>query len=101
MGWEARKLSRTVLLESGPKLGWNLRKYYDKEFINTLVPFVNLRFAQHYTRCFDDTMDAAFEMRVDSWKLWSPLTFIYAFFGYFLSEKTGGMAVFEKPGPGT
>ena len=40
---------------------------------------------------------AAFEMRVDSWKLWTPLTIIYALFGYFLSEKTGGMAVFEKP----
>jgi 2-polyprenyl-3-methyl-5-hydroxy-6-metoxy-1,4-benzoquinol methylase len=90
-------LSRTVLLDSGPKLGWNLRQYYDKEFINTLVPFVNLRFAQHYTRCFDDTMDAAFEMRIDSWKLWTPLTIIYALFGYFLSESTGGMAIFDKP----
>jgi 2-polyprenyl-3-methyl-5-hydroxy-6-metoxy-1,4-benzoquinol methylase len=90
-------LSRTVLIESGEKLGWKLVTYYDKEFINTLVPFVNLRFAQHYTKCFDDTMDAAFDMRVDSWKLWTPLTPFYAFFGYFLSEKTGGMAIFQKP----
>ena len=91
-------LSRTILVAAGEKLGWELVTYYDKEFINTLVPFVNLRFAQHYTRCFDDTMDAAFEMRVDSWKLWTPLTPFYALFGYFLSESTGGMAVFKKPG---
>jgi 2-polyprenyl-3-methyl-5-hydroxy-6-metoxy-1,4-benzoquinol methylase len=89
-------LSRTMLIDSGTKLGWKLHHYYDKEFINTLVPFVNLRFAQYYVSCFDDTMDAAFDVRF-SWRLLSPLTLLYGFFGYFLSEKTGGMAVFVKP----
>ena len=91
-------LSRTVLIESGEKLGWQLLHYYDKEFINTMIPFVNLRFAQHYVECFDNTMDAAFDMRIDSWKLLSPMTLFYGFFGYFLSEASGGMAVFQKGG---
>jgi 2-polyprenyl-3-methyl-5-hydroxy-6-metoxy-1,4-benzoquinol methylase len=89
-------LSKTLLIDSGGKLGWNFVRYYDREFINTLVPFVNLRFAQYYVACFDDTMDAAFDVKF-SWKLLSPLTLVYAFFGYFLSEHTGGMAVFTKP----
>lgn len=93
-------LSRQWLLDAGAQRGWKLLRYYDREFINTLVPFVNLRFAQHYAACFDDTMDAAFEVRVDSWKLWSPLTLYYGLFGYFLSERTGGMAIFRKPDNG-
>lgn len=90
-------LSRQALIDLGTERGWSLQTYYPKEFINTLVPFVNLRFAHHYTQCFDDTMDAAFELRVDSWRLWSPQTLLYGFFGYFFSEGTGGMAVFEAP----
>jgi hypothetical protein len=34
---------------------------------------------------------------VRRWKLWTPLTPFYGLFGYFLSEGTGGMAVFQKP----
>ena len=68
-----------------------------KELETTIARFFGSDDAILYTSCFDATMDAAFEMRIDSWKLWSPLTIFYALFGYFLSERTGGMAIFEKP----
>jgi 2-polyprenyl-3-methyl-5-hydroxy-6-metoxy-1,4-benzoquinol methylase len=92
-------LSSTMLQQSGPKIGWELVEFYRTEYINTLVPFINLRFVMHYMQCFDNSMDAAFEhKRVDSWRLWSPLTPWYGLFGYFYTDDSGVMAVFRKPG---
>ncbi len=91
-------LSEKALLESGKKMGWELVRYYPTMYINTLFPFVNHRFVAHYFSCFDDTLDIGFEPpRVNSWKLYSPMTLFWAFFGYFFAPKTDVMAVFRKP----
>jgi 2-polyprenyl-3-methyl-5-hydroxy-6-metoxy-1,4-benzoquinol methylase len=91
-------LSSTTLRESGSKFGWELAHYYPTEYLNTLVPFINLRFVLHYMQCFDNNMDAAFDHgRIDSLRLWSPLTAWYGLFGYFYADDTGVMVVFRKP----
>ena len=91
-------LGGTVLREIGEKLGLEVAHYYPHEYLNTLVPFINLRFVLHYLQCFDNSMDAAFDRtRRDSWKLLSPLTLWYGFFGYWQTDNTGVMVVFRKP----
>ena len=90
-------LSGTVLREAGETLGWEVARYYTTEYVNTLVPFVNLRCVRHYMECFDNTMDAAFDRRMDNWKLFNPLTLWYGFFGYFQTDNAGVMVVFRKP----
>jgi 2-polyprenyl-3-methyl-5-hydroxy-6-metoxy-1,4-benzoquinol methylase len=91
-------LGGTVLREMGEKLGLEVARYYPSEYLNTLVPFINLRFVMHYMQCFDNTMDAAFDRaRRDSWKLFSPLTLWYGLFGYWQTDNTGVMVVFRKP----
>lgn len=91
--------SKQALIDTGTRRGWSLQRYYDTMYTNTLVPFVNTRFLLHYLGCFDDTLDVVAEpIRVDSLRLWSPLTFFYAFFGYFMPPHTDVMAVFRKSG---
>jgi 2-polyprenyl-3-methyl-5-hydroxy-6-metoxy-1,4-benzoquinol methylase len=91
-------LSGTVLREAGEKLGWGVARYYESEYLNTLVPFINLRFVMHYMQCFDNTMDVAFDRKTNSLKLFNPLTTLwYGLFGYWLTDNTGVMVVFQKP----
>jgi 2-polyprenyl-3-methyl-5-hydroxy-6-metoxy-1,4-benzoquinol methylase len=90
-------LAGTVLREMGVKLGLEVARYYSTEYVNTLVPFINLRFVMHYMQCFDNTMDAVFDRKQKNWKLFNPLTLWYAFFGYWQTDNTGVMVVFRKP----
>ena len=92
-------MSATFLREMGGKLGWELVRYYPTEYLNTLVPFINLRFVLHYLQAFDNTMDVAFEKkRIDSWKLWTPLSLWFGLFGYFHSDDSGVMVIYRKGG---
>jgi 2-polyprenyl-3-methyl-5-hydroxy-6-metoxy-1,4-benzoquinol methylase len=91
-------LAGSVLRDAGMKLGWELAHYYPTEYVNTLVPFINLRFVMHYMQCFDNTMDVAFDRKTNSLKLFNPLTTLwYGLFGYWLTDNTGVMVVFQKP----
>ncbi len=91
-------LSRDVLINSGKTMGWQFQRYYPTMYNNTLVPFVNQRFATHYLKCFGNTLDAFSDgVRKDSLRFYAPDTVFYAFFGYFLAPSTDGMAVFRKP----
>jgi 2-polyprenyl-3-methyl-5-hydroxy-6-metoxy-1,4-benzoquinol methylase len=90
-------LAGTVLRDAGIKLGWEVAHYYPTEYVNTLVPFINLRFVMHYMQCFDNTMDVAFDRKINSWRLLNPLTLWYGLFGYFHTADTGVMVVFRKP----
>ncbi len=84
---------------AGEPLGWELAHYYPTEYVNTLVPFVNLRFVIFYLQCFGNMMDVAFEpKRVDNWKLWTPLALYFGLFGYFHATDSGVMVVFRKRG---
>src|SRR5262249_46719873 len=76
-------LSADALRDMGGKLGLELAQYYPTEYLNTLVPFINLRFVHHYMRTFDNTMDVAFERkRPDTWKLLTPVSLWFGLFGY-------------------
>ncbi len=90
--------SKRALLDAARALGWTLERYYPAQYTNTLTPCVNLRFGIHYGRCFDDTIDLAFDgIRVNR-KLLSPRSLFYAMFGYFLCPETDIMAVFRPCG---
>jgi 2-polyprenyl-3-methyl-5-hydroxy-6-metoxy-1,4-benzoquinol methylase len=91
-------LSSRALRQMGPKLGWQLARWFPTEYVNTLVPFVNVRFVVHLMSCFDNTLDSAFEVETaDRKRLLNAGTFWYGLFGYFYGSDTGVMAVFQKP----
>lgn len=91
-------LSSTALKNAGGGLGWKLTSFFPTEYVNTLVPFVNVRFVVHCMQCFDNTLDSAFELdRADPKRLRNLGTLWYGLFGYFYADDTGVMAVFRKP----
>ncbi|MDH5671986.1 MAG: class I SAM-dependent methyltransferase [Myxococcales bacterium] len=91
-------LAMPALIAAGEKLGWRVVRQYRTMYNNTLVPTMNPRFVLHYVRCHDDVFDlVAEDIRIDSWKLWSPMTLFYAFFGYFFDRHTDIQVIFQKP----
>jgi len=91
-------LSKQALHSLGNDLGWTLLHYYPTMYSNTPVPFVNSAFIEHYFKCFDNCVDIAVEpLRIDSLKLWSPVTLAHGLFGYFWPVECDVMAVFRRP----
>ncbi|MHA2283884.1 MAG: class I SAM-dependent methyltransferase [Promethearchaeota archaeon] len=91
--------SKGALLAATGALGWTLDRYYATQYTNTLVPGLNMRFALYYGKCFDDTLDLAFDgVRVNR-RLLSPRSLVYALFGYFFCPETDVMAVFRTADP--
>jgi 2-polyprenyl-3-methyl-5-hydroxy-6-metoxy-1,4-benzoquinol methylase len=89
-------LAALALRQAGENLGWSVSRYYDTMYNNTLFPTMNPRFVLHYVRCHDDVFDLVTEPVRLSWKLCSPLTLFYAFFGYFFDRHTDIQFVFRK-----
>lgn len=90
-------LSKTALMDAARALGWTLRRYYPTQYTNTRIPCLNLRFGMHYGKCFDDTIDLAFDgLRFSPWLL-SPRSLWLALFGSFVCPETDVMAVFRAP----
>lgn len=91
-------LSAPALREAAERVGWSVNRYYSTMYNNTLFPTMNPRFVLHYVRCFDDVFDLVAEpIRTNSWKLWTPVTLFFAFFGYFFDRHTDIMFTFTKP----
>lgn len=89
-------LSADALKEAGKRRGWEVVRYYDTMYNNTLFPTMNPRFVLHYVRAHDDTFDLVAEPVKISAKLWSPLTPFFAVFGYFFDRHTDVQVVFRK-----
>ena len=90
-------LSKTALQTLGKNLGWELLQYYPTMYANTLVPAVNSSFVFHYFECFDNNCDLVVEpIKVNSWRIWSPVTLGHALFGYFFAPESDVMAVFRR-----
>lgn len=89
-------LAAPALVAAGKNLGWSVSRYYDTMYNNTLFPTMNPRFVLHYVRCHDDVFDLVAEPIKLSWKLCSPLTPFFAFFGYFFDRHTDIQVVFRK-----
>ncbi|MFI5306116.1 MAG: class I SAM-dependent methyltransferase [Polyangiales bacterium] len=90
-------LSKRALQGLGKDLGWELLTYYPTMYANTLVPFVNSAFVNHYFKCLDDNCDLAVEpIHPGSWKLWTPVTLAHALFGSFWAPECDVMAVFKR-----
>jgi 2-polyprenyl-3-methyl-5-hydroxy-6-metoxy-1,4-benzoquinol methylase len=91
-------LSAAALQRAGKDRGWELLRYYDTMYNNTLCPTMNPRFVLHYIRSHDDVFDLVAETPRVSWKLLlSPLTPFFAFLGYFFDRHTDVQALFRKP----
>ena len=90
-------LSASALQQAGKDRGWELSRYYDTMYNNTLFPTMNPRFVLHYVRCHDDVFDLVAEPIRVSFKLLSPLTPFFALLGYFFDRHTDVQAVFRKP----
>jgi 2-polyprenyl-3-methyl-5-hydroxy-6-metoxy-1,4-benzoquinol methylase len=93
-------LAAPALIAAGEKLGWEVSRYYDTMYNNTLVPTMNPRFVLHYVRCRDDVFDLVAEPVKISLKLLTPVTPFFAFFGYFFDRHTDIQVVFRKAGAG-
>ena len=93
-------LSSDALKRAGEALGWEVERYYDTMYNNTLVPTMNPRFVLHYVRSHDDVFDLVAEpIRVGD-KLFSPATPFFAFFGYFFDRHTDIQVIFRKRAAG-
>jgi 2-polyprenyl-3-methyl-5-hydroxy-6-metoxy-1,4-benzoquinol methylase len=91
-------LSMAALEQAGVEAGFEVLERYDTMYNNTLVPTMNPRFVLHYVRAHDDVFDLVVEPVRVSWKLVSPLTPWFAFFGYFFDRHTDIQVMFKKPG---
>ena len=92
-------LSRRALLDRTGRMGWSPRRIYATPYTNTRVPCLNTRFLLHYFRCFDDTVDVAFEprRRGNLRLLLDPRTLLYALLGWAWCPRTEMLAVFTVP----
>lgn len=89
-------LTHDALREHAEALGWSVVRYYDTMYGNTLIPGENPRCGLHYLRCHDDCLDLLTEpVRFDSWRMYTPLTAFYMFFGYFFDRHTDIMFTFR------
>jgi len=91
-------LSMAALEQAGEQSGLTVRARYDTMYNNTPVPTMNPRFVLHYVRCRDDVFDLVVEPVRMTWKMFSPLTPLFALFGYFFDRHTDIQVIFGKPG---
>lgn len=90
-------LSMAALEQAGEQAGFTVRSRYDTMYNNTLMPTMNPRFVLHYVRCRDDVFDLVVEPVAFTWKMLTPLTPFFIFFGYFFDRHTDIQVVFQKP----
>jgi 2-polyprenyl-3-methyl-5-hydroxy-6-metoxy-1,4-benzoquinol methylase len=91
-------LSKTALQTLGSDLGWKLLAYHPNMYANTRLPFANSAFLDWYFRCYDNNCDLVAEpIKASSWKLFSPVTLVHAFFGSFYAPESDVTAVFQRP----
>jgi 2-polyprenyl-3-methyl-5-hydroxy-6-metoxy-1,4-benzoquinol methylase len=89
--------SRSALLAAGEALGWRVERVYGSHYTNTWVPMVNMRFGLHYARCFDDTVDLAFDPVRLSPSLLTPRALALALFGGLRPPPSDVLVVFRRP----
>lgn len=90
-------LSQRALLREAQALGLTLQRCYLRPYTNTLWPGLNQAFMTYYARCFDDTMDLAFDGLRFHPRLLSPWAIFLFFFGYFFGSATDMMMIFTAP----
>lgn len=90
-------LSMPALEKAGEQAGFTVVRRYDTMYNNTLVPTMNPRFVLHYVRCRDDVFDLVVEPIAFTWKMFTPLTPFFIFFGYFFDRHTDIQVIFQKP----
>ncbi|MGR3219488.1 MAG: class I SAM-dependent methyltransferase [Candidatus Anammoxibacter sp.] len=90
--------SKDALLSTSRKLNLILERYYPSPYTNTLIPFLNQRFMLYFGKCFDNTVDLAFDKIQINRKLLTPASLFYALLGYFMCTEVDVMTVLRKPG---
>jgi len=89
-------LTKAALIACGRGLGWTVVRHYDTPYVNTRVPFLNVRTWNRYSRAHDNTLDLAFEpIRVNRALLtWG--TLFDGLFGSLRCPATDVMVLFRK-----
>ncbi len=95
--YHTHMLSKHALIQAGRDVGWSLERLYMTNYTNTAIPCLNLNFALHYARCFDNTIDLAFDGLRFSRKLLSLRSLYLALFGYFRPPAADITALFRTP----
>ena len=72
-----------------------MQRFYPSSYVNTFVPLININFGLYYARCFDNTLDLAFESPKINRRLLTPRALWLALFGYFRCPDADMMAVFR------
>lgn len=89
-------LSKGALLTIGERFNWKLMGFYKTMYAQTMMPFMNGRFYQFYTRTGDETIDYVLEpLRLNLWQMYTPMAIFWAFFGYFFSVDDNVMAIYR------
>lgn len=89
--------SQAALRAQTEALGLRERARYLRPYTHTIWPGLNQAFMTYYARCFDDTMDLAFDGLRFHPRLLSPVALFLFFFGYAFGRPTDLMLVLQAP----
>jgi 2-polyprenyl-3-methyl-5-hydroxy-6-metoxy-1,4-benzoquinol methylase len=95
--YHTHMFSKRALIAAGEALGWTLARFYPMSYVNTRIPYINIPFGLYYARCFDNTLNLAFEPIRPHPRLLTPWAIGLAFFGYYVCPDADVMALFQKP----
>jgi len=77
--------------------GMELIKEYKRSYMDTLVPFINYRFLDEFSKALGHNLDKALNPSSGKVLLRSPRILFYAFFGYFFPSAYEPAVVMCKP----
>ncbi len=89
-------LTKAALIACGRDLGWSVVREFDTPYVNTRIPFLNVRMWNRYSRAHDNTLDLAFEPFRVNRALMKFGTLFDGFFGSCRCPANDVMVLFRK-----
>jgi 2-polyprenyl-3-methyl-5-hydroxy-6-metoxy-1,4-benzoquinol methylase len=90
-------ITQDTLRMLSKETGLELIREYRRSYMDTLVPFVNYRFLNEFSKELEHNLDRALEPSSGKVLLRSPRILFYAFFGYFFPSAYEPAVVMRKP----
>jgi len=90
-------ITRGTLRMLSIETGMELMKEYKRSYMDTLVPFINYRFLDEFSKALGHNMDRALDSASVKVLLRKPGIFFYAFFGYFFPSAYEPAVAMRKP----
>jgi SAM-dependent methyltransferase len=89
-------ITRDTLRSLSKEMGIELIREYKRSYMDTLIPFINYRFLDEFSKALGHNMDRALDPSSANILLRSPRSLFYAFFGYFFPSAYEPAIVLRK-----